>query len=777
MSGPAADPARTRSPSWAWAAADLALCVAATAVALWSFAPFYSDDGWVLTVAIALVVGTAVGVGTGLLRWSAGVATLAATVLFVPLAVYLLVPGLTQVGLPGVPALSGAADTIAGGLKRMLTVVPPVEPDGQVVALPVLLAYAGGFATALLVRRPAALAPLLPSLVTLLTGLLLTAGVLTPRWPVTLAYLAAALTVLLLRADRSDPALPPGATVAGAADAQPGTRAERVWTHSRAGRLVLGLPVTAAVGAVAVVGAALAPVANGAARFDPRDHYTGPVELDARISPLSDVRRQQDGRRHSPYDVFTVEVRPRGTGVDRLRVAALDRYDGALWTSSARFVRTGPVLPARNVVGDVVHLDVTITGLEPPYLPHAGAPFAVDGDDVAVDAGSGLLVTTAEPFRGYTYTVDATVPAPSTLAALATTGPARVPPGDPLLLVPAPPDLPPADDGTPAPTLAGLATELTAAVPEPWAQLEALATYLRTLPADLNALPGHSYAALQRVATGGGRVTDEQTAAAFVVMARSLGYPARVATGYMLDESERDGDVYTVTTLRAAAWPEVATDDAGWVHFDVTGERATAPEEPEPETGDQEETTADETAPRVDAQPGDEGPRGLLGGLVERVLPWALGLLALVPAVLAGVVVAKWWRRRRRRLSGAPADRVVAAWHETTDRFRERGLDVSPVRTTEEVAADAADRFGGPAGTAVAVLAPLVSTAVFAQDEPEDAAAEQAWDLEAELRQLLDADRSWWHRARAWLDPRPLLPHRVPRYGDRDWHRDRGGPS
>ncbi len=55
---------------------------------------------------------------------------------------------------------------------------------------------------------------------------------------------------------------------------------------------------------------------------------------------------------------------------------------------------------------------------------------------------------------------------------------------------------------------------------------------------------------------------------AFVVMARSLGLPARIVTGYHVDPTQVE---QLVTSGQAHAYSEVLFDNLGWVTFDATG--------------------------------------------------------------------------------------------------------------------------------------------------------------------------------------------------------------
>lgn len=118
------------------------------------------------------------------------------------------------------------------------------------------------------------------------------------------------------------------------------------------------------------------------------------------------------------------------------------------------------------------------------------------------------------------------------------------------------------------------AREVTrAAGASPYEQAAAIEKYLRTFPNDFN-VP----------ATPSGRDTvdyflfDLQRgyfdyhASAMAVMLRTLGIPARVATGYVIDPLQRDGttDIFNLTERNAFAWPEVYFPTIGWVEFSPT---------------------------------------------------------------------------------------------------------------------------------------------------------------------------------------------------------------
>jgi transglutaminase-like putative cysteine protease len=65
---------------------------------------------------------------------------------------------------------------------------------------------------------------------------------------------------------------------------------------------------------------------------------------------------------------------------------------------------------------------------------------------------------------------------------------------------------------------------------------------------------------------------------ALVLMARSMGLPMRLVTGYRIDP---DKHIQTVTPQQAHAWAEANFEDLGWVTFDATGREQDAEEESE----------------------------------------------------------------------------------------------------------------------------------------------------------------------------------------------------
>jgi hypothetical protein len=316
--------------------------------------------------------------------------------------------------------------------------------------------------------------------------------------------------------------------------------------------------------------------------------------------------------------------------------------------------------------------------------------------------------------------------------------------------------------------LAEYAHKVTDAWTTPYQKLQALEKNLWESNYSLQARPGESYGAVYRVLLGkeGEKVGyDEQYASAFAMLARSLQFPTRVAVGYRLDETKRNGDVYTVTTADAHAWPEVELAGYGWVPFEPANPSNSS--DTPPPISDVVPPLANEPTPPDVAQPDPSSDTGatettpLLAKVSLIGLFVVLGLILLVLLIVGAIVLAKLIRRRRRRNSGTPARRIAAAWQEVIDRLREAGQPVVPSQTPSEVAraVDSRKDAGWSAvATSLTELSVIVTSAVCAPTAPTSVAARRAWELQDSIAAALTARRSTLARIRALLDLRPLLP-------------------
>jgi transglutaminase-like putative cysteine protease len=128
--------------------------------------------------------------------------------------------------------------------------------------------------------------------------------------------------------------------------------------------------------------------------------------------------------------------------------------------------------------------------------------------------------------------------------------------------------------GTLPDRVARKAREVTrGAGPSPYEKAAAIENYLRTFPNDYNVPttpPGRD--TVDYFLFDAQRGYFDYHASAMAVMLRTLGIPARVATGYVVDPLQREGDsdTFKLTEQNAFAWPEVYFAGIGWVEFSPT---------------------------------------------------------------------------------------------------------------------------------------------------------------------------------------------------------------
>lgn len=115
------------------------------------------------------------------------------------------------------------------------------------------------------------------------------------------------------------------------------------------------------------------------------------------------------------------------------------------------------------------------------------------------------------------------------------------------------------------------AKRVAAGAASPYDRAVAIQDYLRTFPYDLkveSAPPGRDTVDYLLFELKRGYFDYQATA--MTVMLRTLGIPARVAVGYVLDPSEAEETNYTVRKDDAYSWVEVFFPGYGWVNFNPT---------------------------------------------------------------------------------------------------------------------------------------------------------------------------------------------------------------
>jgi transglutaminase-like putative cysteine protease len=242
-------------------------------------------------------------------------------------------------------------------------------------------------------------------------------------------------------------------------------------------------------------------------------------------------------------------------------------------------------------------------------------------------------------------------------------------------------------------------------------------------------------------------------ASAMVVMARSIGVPARLAVGYVGGELDADRGWYAVRQRNTHAWVEVYFPMYGWIEFEPTASEATIAR-PEGGADEAPETRGGETDSQLERdlerlRGEEEGIAGEvpLVGLTSRrsISPWVVVLGAVgCGAVGVGAI---WYRRRGKTGSISEIGRV----YERMCRYaRLAGVTGHVHHTPYEYASLVAERLPASAPQ-VAQITDLFVRDQFAQgavgpaDERE---AKQAWGVlrpsmfKALLRRLPELLRS-----------------------------------
>jgi hypothetical protein len=256
------------------------------------------------------------------------------------------------------------------------------------------------------------------------------------------------------------------------------------------------------------------------------------------------------------------------------------------------------------------------------------------------------------------------------------------------------------------------------------------------------------------------------------MMARTLGIPSRVVTGFLNpSDTGDDGDSYIFTSHDLHAWPELFFAGVGWVRFEPTPDvgaplPAWAPDA-NPTIGPSSAPTTLATntsnpfTARTTASNSDAGAAGEEQGSggssatapsLWWLLPPGLVALALLPALTRRAI-----RRHRLTRPIDEASAAEAAWLELRDRMRDLRMPWSGSMTprAREHALAPLLREDRTARSALHRLAMCVERARYAASPLADAKPGQDATL---VMQGLDATLSRRQRVRAFLWPASLMP-------------------
>jgi transglutaminase-like putative cysteine protease len=264
----------------------------------------------------------------------------------------------------------------------------------------------------------------------------------------------------------------------------------------------------------------------------------------------------------------------------------------------------------------------------------------------------------------------------------------------------------------PYPAVAALAQRITAGAPTTYAKVVALEDWIGAhtrYTTDIPPLaPGQD--TVHQFLFGNRRGYCEQISTALAVMLRTLGLPAREATGYVPGPYNPLTDLYEVQAKDAHAWVQVWFPGYGWQSFDPTA-----------------------LVPDANPTPGSAIAHDLSGAL-RRVPVVPVAAVALVLALGLALV---WWRRR------TPPTWAAAVTGDLVGAARRAGLVVGPGETVLEVAArlERCDTPSGGRGAGVSAgeLARAAERAAYFGAEPGP----------ARRRELRRAARALRRRARS----------------------------
>jgi transglutaminase-like putative cysteine protease len=653
--------------------------------------------------------------------------------------------------LPG-GALTGLAD----GVARLLTASLPTTAAGPAFGAAVACTYiASAIGVGLAGSGRVAVGCALPAAALMVGALLVGAGGPNqPHYPAALLVVACGLGTLIQQ-------LGPAGWASGPAAIR---------------RFGVGLIVAVVVAVLAVPLAGILPGDHARAPYELRAAVAPPPKAVQQVGLLDTYSAVYDGPEQT---VFTARV----TGANPLalywQLATYDQFNGFEWTSSAVYQRAGTGLPPGphlRVATQTVRAVLAPSSL-PGYVPAPGRAVSVSVSGLGVAASDGELLIPAQLKVPAQLTVTSALANPSSVQlvnAQVPSGPTEVGAG------PIPP------------SLEALATRVAASAPPyPFARLTALSDYLTAAPFVAHP-PGDSpigagyYQVTQLLQTHDG--SSEQYAAAFAVLARAMGFQARLAIGYTDGTLDPSTNTLTVTTRDLRVWPEVELSGLGWVALPSTPDRTVANQAvaaplPSPlaqALQSQRQIDAAAAGKNHATGPAGQTPPPLVRHTGRSLAWWAWLIIALAAAEVAGVgalLAAKAARRRRQRTGRDAPARVAGAWEHTVDRLVEFGLSIPVSLTAPEVVAQAEAAFGADTAGAMLVLSPVVDAARYDRSHPpDDATAERVWGAATEVGSSLRAQATLAVRVRAALSPAPFVRRRegplvaLPRPG-----RGRGG--
>ena len=672
---------------------DVAVLTVLSLLGLLGFAVSFSSGFYLVAGIGGLVVGTIGGIVAASLRLGPLLTGLFAGAVYFLIGSPLTMPTFATFGvLPSGATLSGLAVGAVFGWSDIVTLTTPVVAPDYIAVLPYVATFLVGVVSATIAARlfTARRRTPLSSLLALLgpTTLYVASVLLGTAQPYLaglrgVAFAVIALVWLAWRVPQSD-------------------NASLSSSSGLLRRKLIGVGMIALVAIVggALVGAASAPTT--AQRFVLRENIQPPFDPLVYASPLSGFRVYTKDTANAT--LFTVSGMTKN---DRIRIATMDSYNGQVWNvtsptdrsaASGTFGLVGAKLgtPALVKVASTGKLDVAIASYHDVWIPTSGYASSVQftakaptSTQVRYNTETGILIDTADVGEGQKYRLTIDRQDAPTPAALEKVGVANI-------------ALPPVQN---VPELIGSkATEFAGKATTPIDKLSAIVAAFKkqgvlshgTKDDAVPSRAGHGADRMKLLLTQTPMVGDqEQYASAFALMARSLGYPARVVMGFA-PKTVTAGQTVTVKSKDVTAWVEVAFQGVGWVPFDPTPDASNQPTitPTKPKT---ESLPQVRQPPRTNSNQNDLVSPTEIGKskktkppylLPDWVVPTAYGVgIPLAIYFVPLLIVAAMKQRRRRRRRRGPTDRQAAgAWDELVDVYAELGYR-APRRATRVQAA------------------------------------------------------------------------------------------
>ncbi|HEU5266656.1 MAG TPA: transglutaminase-like domain-containing protein [Jatrophihabitans sp.] len=518
------------------------------------------------------------------------------------------------------------------------------------------------------------------------------------------------------------------------------------------------------------------------------------------VSFIASLRPNDPNAKGQP--VFSVMTDRASTNY--ISIANVDYYDGDGWSFDRTFRPSGGIVPSdtnatlRTASPAVTQTYTIARGplAGAPWMPYMYRPQQITGASVDIDADTGMIVASTPLHAGDTYTVGSKVTTkqfedlPKTATAIGGSQADNAPPTDNIM-------------STALQTLAAsLAVQTKVPVGDKVAFLQAVAKDFRDnfalagsstqrnapsssatrprstpqrSPTSSASTPPPTAAAQRAGSTSFADVlasiqqqrsaTPEQYATLMCLLARSIGVPARVATGFRIPLSNDSANLpagdYPVTTADAYTWVEIPVNGVGWVvldpspsrHSDVNRQSSAAAQptpSPSPTTGQAVITHAPSAGHAVGQKSavdhGNQAPILMIAVLVVAAVAAVMLLLALFQ------IGRRRLRMRRRRRFGDPRRRLLGAWQESLDMLEESGMPDLTNLTSREISEQTGARFGGDTGAQARFLGDAANAAIFSPTSwIGPAEADTAWRAQGVLTRSVRDRLTWRERLTARL--------------------------